>query len=105
MTAARNPTPLAARLLELGISPAELSELVHRSEAEVEGWIAAESLGGEAAVLCRFLASTEDAQRRVGHLRGRYKQNLQGDGFAYADLPDVPYGTGDVGKVTGGGPQ
>lgn len=71
-------TALAARLDELSIEPSELAALVHRPVEEVEGWIKAKTLGGEAAVLCRVLADADDAQRRVAQLRRRYHRTYAG---------------------------
>lgn len=98
-------TPLAARLNQLGISAAELAAIVLRPTEEVELWLTAKSLGGEAAVLTRFLADPEDAARRVSQLRRTVTQNLEGDGAKYAGVAAPGYGTNDIGKVTGGGPS
>ncbi len=97
-------TALAARLDELGITPAELAALVGREVEEVEQWVSAKTLGGEAAVLVRFLADPDDAARRVNHLRGAYQGDLRGAGVNYAGIGNVPYGGGHRG-ATGGRPQ
>jgi hypothetical protein len=102
---ARKETELASRLAELGITAAELADIVGRSVEEVEGWVKAEApLGGEAAVLVRFLADAADAQRRVNHLRNAYQGDMRGAGVNYAGISGVPYGSGRQG-ATGGAPQ
>lgn len=81
----RNPasSPLAARLLELGISPQELADIVGRPQEEVERWVAAESLGGEAAVLLRpIFASDESAMAAVERIRRTFHRTWEGDRVA-----------------------
>ncbi len=98
-----NGKALTQRLDELEILPSELAALVRRPLDEVEGWLRSKTaLGGEASVLLRALADAEDAQRRVSQLRRTFTQNMAGDGARYAQLPDIPYGTSDRDRVTGG---
>lgn len=96
----RNST-LADRLAALAITPEELAAIVKRPVEEVGRWVKAETLGGEAAVLLRFLADDADALRRVNQLRRTDTTNLAGDGAAYAGVDPPPYGTNDSGRVTG----
>ena len=96
---------LGDRLDQLGISIEECSALVYRSPAEVEEWMQAKTLPDEAAVLLRFLSADADALRRVNHLRRTFQGDLRGAGINYAGIEGVPYGTSDVGKVTGGVPS
>jgi hypothetical protein len=96
---------LKARIDALGISPPELAALVRRPLDEVENWLTTKQLGGEAAVLIRFLADPEDAHRRVEQLRRTVTRSLEGDGAAYSGIKNLPYGSNDAGKVTGEGWQ
>lgn len=103
MTAPKR-SALADRLAELSITPAELAAIVGRSVEEVEQWVRAETLGGEAAVLVRFLADPADAERRVNHVRRSYQGDMRGAGINYAGISGVPYGGGHQG-VTGRRPE
>jgi hypothetical protein len=94
-----SPTPLAARLTELHIEPRELAALVRRPVEDVQKWLA-DGPDAEGAILTRFLADDTDALRRVNQLRRTHTRNLSGDGATQAGVT-VPYGTGDIGKVTG----
>ena len=97
--------PLSDRLEALAITPAELATIVGRSVEEVEGWVNAEApLGGEAAVLVRFLADAADAQRRVGQLRRTHTRDLRGDGMAYAGIDPDKLADRTPPVVTGGRP-
>ncbi len=84
---------LSQRLDELQVEPRELATIVRRPLEEVERWIAADDLGGEAAVLCRFLADADDAARRVEQLRKTYTRTLEGEGAEHAGVTP-PYGGG-----------
>ncbi len=92
-------TPLAARLTELGIEPRELSELVRRPLSVVEQWIAGDTEPVEP--LLRWLNDPEDAARRISQLRRKRTRSLKGEGTERSGI-DVPYGTSDINKVTGG---
>lgn len=90
---------LRIRLTELEITVEELSELLHYDVKVVLSWVEgkAEPTPDE-QVLLRFLASDADAQRRVYALRRTYHTTLEGERH---DQVVVPYGTHDVGLVSG----
>jgi hypothetical protein len=93
-------SPLHGRLLELSISPAELSQLVSRSESEVETWLTAKTLPGDARVLTRFLSTDADALRRVDQLR-RTQTLGKPDAVVFGGVPERAYATTDTGKIDG----
>lgn len=92
---------LAERLEALAITVEEVAAVCRVEVEDVERWVKAEALGGEAAVSLRWLADDADALRRVGQLRRTQTRSMGGDGAAHAGV-SVPYGTGDIGKATGG---
>jgi hypothetical protein len=103
----RKSTALDVRMRDLEATAAEVGALIDRSPEEVEAMRKGDAeIDPATRVLLRtFLADDpQGARAALQRLRGRYVQNLQGDGFAYADLPPIPYGTGDVNKTTGGRP-
>lgn len=99
----KQTSPLARRLAELEISAEELAAIVRRPVELVEAWINT-GPDTEALVLLRFLDDPEDAARRVSQLRRTHTTTLEGDGARYAGIAAPPYGSGDIGKKTGGAP-
>jgi hypothetical protein len=97
-------TALAKRLTALGIDAPTLAAIVRRPLADVERWISARSLGGEAAVLLRFLADADDARRRAAQVRRTYRRNYATEDPLTRTVR-IPYGTADAGKLTGGRPS
>jgi hypothetical protein len=92
-----------ARLASLGILSAELGQIIGRSAATVDRWREGRATpDSESLVLLRPLADDTDALRRVNQLRRTHTRTLEGDGVRYAGIENVPYGTSDIGKVTGG---
>lgn len=78
MASKKRTSPLAARLAEVGISPSELSAIVKRPLSEIELWLKAKTLGGEASVLCRpIFASDEAAEAAIQSIRGRTVEGAQ----------------------------
>jgi hypothetical protein len=101
----RKPTsnPLADKLDRLGIAPKELAGVIRRPVDEVGDWYDGTAKpDADALVLLRFLDDDTDALRRVEQLRRTRTQTLEGDGARYAGIANVPYGTGDISKMTGG---
>jgi len=96
--------PLADRLAELGISPAELAAIVGVRVEEVHDWIE-NGPPAHGRVLTRFLHADDDALRRIAQSRRTDTTTLEGDGARYAGIKGVPYGTSDIGKTTGGVPS
>jgi hypothetical protein len=93
------PTPLAAKLDQLGIGIEECAKIARLPLAEVEAMV-----NGDAPVPdvpFRWLADDADAARRVDQLRRTHTTTLEGDGARQAGVT-VPYGTSDIGKKTGG---
>ncbi len=96
------PNTLTSRLDELGITPAEVAQIVKRPIELVEAWIDT-GPDTEGVVLLRFLSDDADALRRVDQLRRTHTRNLRGDGATQAGV-SLPYGSGHTG-TTGGVPS
>jgi hypothetical protein len=92
---------LRARLAELDITAEELAAIISYDAGTVVSWVegTAEPTDEE-RVLLRFLASDDNALRRVGQLRRTRTLPLRGEGDARHLA--VPYGNHDAGHVTGG---
>jgi hypothetical protein len=97
-------SPLRTRLAELSISAEELAELIGRRVSDVMPWVEGKTEPDAGAkVLLRFLSNEDsDALRRVAHLRRTNTRNLEADGVRYGKIENIPYGTHDVNKTTGG---
>lgn len=94
-------TALADKLDQLGFTVDECAAVCGVPVEVVTDWIE----GGpdaEGAIRLRWLDNDEDARRRLEQARRTVTTNLESDGAQYAGVESPPYGTGDIGKVTGG---
>jgi hypothetical protein len=100
-------TALADRIEALGITRADLAEIVLKPQRVVDDWLQAKTLPGEAKILLRFLADDHLATLQLQRIRSQKinRRDYRGEGMAAAEIDPDAVADRTPATRTGGAPQ